>query len=153
MSQIDEKKERDLKIKIIAKFFSISIGIILILNIFVLPSFESVCDIKPIDYKDSPMDKAGLSIEEARESCKSMLSQLHYGTLMFLLIPGLTIWFLFFADRKYEKEQKEWFQNYNGKCGRCSTTVTWMETWWDSDNKRPVCENCAMILFPDEVRK
>lgn len=147
------KEERNIKIKIIAFFLGLSIATILVTNLVVIPYHEPICELNPEDYKDSPMDKAGVPMEKAKEDCKSLVVQARHFSFISLFIPILMIYLIFFTGRKLDKEHKEWFTNHNGKCGRCRSDVTWLDTWWNPDNKMPICERCAIATGLDQDKK
>ena len=151
MVDLQVREERILKIKVFGVLGAISVGIILIINLLVIPSVASVCNFNEKDYKGSDFDKAGISIEQATKSCKMNIEIFKYFSLIFLIVPIITYIFII-GSGKVDKEHKIWFTNYNGKCGRCSSTVEYMKSWWDPDNKRPVCERCAIALgFDKEI--
>src|SRR5689334_15593696 len=141
MVDLQEREERMSKLKVFGGLGAISVGIILLLNLVVIPNVAGVCNFNEKDYKGSDFDKAGISIEQAKKSCNTNIEMLKYFSFVFLGIPIL-VYVVVIGSGKVDKEHKVWFTNYNGKCGRCSSTVKYMESWWDPDNKRPVCERC-----------
>ena len=109
-----------------------------------------VCDFNQNQYEGSGMFKSGITLDEALKTCKNYKEQFYYISFTIFIIPALVVIMFFVVMPRQDKENKKWFVSQNGKCGRCMSTISYLTCWWDTDNKRAVCERCGKTLELDK---
>uniref|UniRef100_A0AAT9J7J2 ORF19 n=1 Tax=Nitrosopumilaceae spindle-shaped virus TaxID=3065433 RepID=A0AAT9J7J2_9VIRU len=79
------KKDTKVRIQLTCLMFGISILCILLINLFLIPTLETGCNITEKDFKGSQLDKSGWTLEKTIKVCKDNTNGFRYFSLCFLL--------------------------------------------------------------------